>query len=351
MLKIRLGGIKVFEKRACLFPLCRSGEDVLGDICSRLAGDRINLGLLVHIADFGTHESLTAASIKSLEAFAGYVYGTIRPSECNLEKTLADACRVSIFPHDQRLDVTASLIRVLADNGVKPYAFGSSTSAMTVIVSSSDFQGTMERLFDVFAFHAYDCYDDWQAAYEGQKELLKDVRLSYHEQIITIYDFAHRTDLDLWSVTLPLKRLGDFGTTLSGLNQFRLRMPFLIGISPPSEENMYFSFLFEAVHHDRVEQIFAKDLPDLDFFCLGPVAVFFLHGPHFGDRYGIANALVRALKKAGVTLLALSCAVSSISFVVQANDSNQTIQALNSVFQTPAGQLKNEHPLLHDEGF
>jgi hypothetical protein len=346
MLKIRLGGIKVFEKRACLFPLCRSGADALDDICSRLAADRINLGLLIHIADVGTRESLTAASIKSLDAFSSYVYG----KECNVKKTLADACRVSIFPHDQRPDVTSSLIRVLADNGIKPYALGSSPSAMTVIVSASDFQDTMERLFDAFAFRAYDSYDDWQVAYRGQGELLKDVRCSYHEQIITIYDFAHSKDLDLWSGTLPLKRLGDFGATLSGLNQFRLGMPFLVSISPPSEENLYFSFLFEAVHHDRVEQTLAKNLPDLDFFCLGPVTVFFLHGPHFGDRYGIANALVKALQKAGVLLLALSCAVSSISFVVQAIDSNETIKALNSVFQTPAGKLKNEHLVLHDEG-
>ena len=341
MLKIRLGGIKVFEKRACLFPLRRRGADALDDICSRLAADRINMGLLIHIADFGTRESLTVASIKSIEALSGYVYGKTRPSECNVEKTLADACRVSIFPHDQRPDVTASLIRVLADNGIKPYAFGSSSSAMTVIVSSSDFQGLMERLFDAFAFHAYGSYDDWQVAYRGQEELLKDVRCSYQEQIITIYDFAHHTDLDLWSVTLPIERLGDFAGTLSGLNQFRLRMPFLVSISPPSEEDSYFSFLFEAVHHDRVEQTLAKNLPDLDFFCLGPVAVFFLHGPHFGDRYGIANALVKALQKVGVPLLALSCTVSSISFVVQASDSNQTIKSLNSVFQTPAGQIKH----------
>jgi hypothetical protein len=341
MVKIRLGGIKVFEKRACLFPLCRSGADALDDICSRLAADRINLGLLIHIAEFGTGESLTAASVKSIEAFSVYVNGKTRQSGCNVEKALADACRVSIFPHDQRPEVTAALIRVLADNGIKPYALGSSSSALTVVVSSSDFQSSMERLFDAFTFRAYDSYDDWQVAYQGQEELLNDVRCSYHEQVITIYDFAHRTDLDLWSVKLPLDLLGDFGASLSGLNQFRLRMPFLVSISPPSEEDLYFSFLFEAVHHDRVEQALARSLPDLDFFCLGPVTVFFLHGPHFGDRYGIANALVRALQKVGVPLLALSCAVSSISLVVEAGESNQTIKALNSVFQTPAEHFKD----------
>ncbi len=340
MLKIRLGGIKVFERRACLFPLCRCGADALDDICSHLAADRINLGLLVHIAEFGTRKSLTAASLKSIEASSGYLYGKNHPNECNVEETLADACRVSVFPHDQRPDVTASLIGILAGNGIKPYAFGSSSSSMTVIVSSSDFQGTMEGLFDAFEFRAYDSYKDWQITYRGQEES-KEVRLPYHEQIITIHDFGHRADLDLWNVTLPFKRLGDLGAALSRMDQSRIRMPFLVSISPPGEENSYFSFLFESAHHDRVEDALSENLHGPEFSCLGQVAAFFLLGPHFGDRYGIAHALVKALRKAGVPLLALSCAVSSVSFVVHAGDSNQTIEALNSVIQTPAGQLKD----------
>ena len=44
---------------------------------------------------------------------------------------------------------------------------------------------------------------------------------------------------------------------------------------------------------------------------LTPVAGIFLHGPHFGDRYGIAHTLVAALEKAHIKLLALSCTISS----------------------------------------
>jgi aspartokinase len=313
----------------------------LDDLCSRLAADRINLGLLVHIADFRIGESSTAASIRSLDAFAGYVYGSIRPNECNIEKTVADVCRVSIFPHDQRPDVTASLIRVLADSGVKPYVLGSSTSAMTVVVSSSDFQVTMQRLFDAFTFHPYESYDDWRAAYRGEEALRKDVRLSYHEEVISIFGIAHRTNFDQWNVTLPLERLKNFEMALSSLNQFQLGMPFLVSISPPGEDDIYFSFLLEAAHHIKVARTFAEALPDVRFSCLAPVALLFFHGPHFGDRYGIANALVKVLRKARITLLALSCAVASISLVVRACDLDQTIEALGSVFQTPAAQPRN----------
>lgn len=338
MPKIRLGGIKVFEKRACLFQCGRDGAHTLGDICSRLALDRINLGLLIHVADFEGLESITAASMKSIDSAFRCASGKISPEASDREQTLADAYRISIFPHDQRPDVTALLVRLLADKRIKPYAVGSSPSAMTVIVSSSDFQTAMEGIFDVFAFHAFDSYAGWQAACGGRAEsLLKYVRLPFHEEIITIYDFEYRAGLDLWRAKLPLGKLRDFAAFLSSLDSSGLRMPFLVSASPSGEENISFSFLFEAAHHDIIEQTPAGTSSGL--FRLGPVSVFFLHGPHFGDRYGIANALVKSLRGAGVPLLALSCAVSSISLVVRSGDSDQTIRALDSVFKTPSGRL------------
>lgn len=342
MLKTRLGGIKVFEKRACLFHLCRNGAEALGEICSRLAADRVNFGLLTYIADFEGRVSLTAGSMKSIDAVSGYAFGKIGPGEFNVDKTLADAYRISIFPHDQKPGVTASLIGALADNGMKPNAVGSSPSAMTVIVSSADFRSAMERIFETFTFHAFDSFQSWQAAYGDQEEtLLKNVRSPFHEDIITIYDFNYRTDMDLWGVKLPVTELGNFSANLSTLNQFKIRMPFFISISLPDDDHIYFSSLFETVHHDIVKQTLPGNLSELDLYCVGPATVFLLHGPHFGDRYGIANTLVKALQRTGIPVLALSCAISSISLVVRAGDSDQTIHALGSVFQTSTGQLKN----------
>ena len=58
MSRIRVGGIKVVENRAYLYSSCRSGADLLGNICSILAGGRINMGLLTHVADDGLGESI-----------------------------------------------------------------------------------------------------------------------------------------------------------------------------------------------------------------------------------------------------------------------------------------------------
>ena len=46
------------------------------------------------------------------------------------------------------------MITVLGANAIKPYGFASSPSAVTIVVSSPDFNIAMERLFDSFAFAA-----------------------------------------------------------------------------------------------------------------------------------------------------------------------------------------------------
>jgi aspartokinase len=336
MPKVRLGGIKAFERRAYLTSLCPSGEDALGDICSRLAADRINLSLLTHISDRGTRKAITAACTEGIEGFSGYIHWKVSHDQCNVGKLLTDISVISIFPHDQRLNVTGSLMAVLAEKGIRPYGLASSPSAMTVLVASSDFEDAIYGLFEVFEFPTYSSPLDWHAAYRGQEELFSEIVCSYQEEIIKVYNFTHQSDLDLWNMALPLKDLGGLGAVLLELNGLPLRMPFLVSKSSPDDERIYFALCFAAGYREEVRQAFERNLPGLDLSCLGPVSVVFLHGPHFGDRYGIAKAFLKALQNAGIAPLALSCAVSSISVVIQGNDANQTIEALTSSFQIPS---------------
>jgi hypothetical protein len=335
MPKMRLGGIKAFEKRAYLTSLCRRGEDPLEGICSRLAADGINLSLLTYIADTGAHESITAACTEGTEGFSSYILWKESGGDCNIGKLLSDVSIVSIFPHDQKLDVTGLLLGVLAGNEIRPYGFASSPSAITVVLSSSDFEGLLYGLFEAFDFPTYSSPLDWHAAYRGQEELLSEIVCSYQEEIIKVYNFISHGDLDLWNIALPVEDLGAFGKALLLLNERQLKMPFMVSKSSPDSDLIYFAICFAAADRDKVTQAFAESLPGREFFCLEQVSVFFLHGPHFGDRYGIANALLRALQSAGIHPLAMSCAVSSISVVIPGTESERTIDALKSTFQIP----------------
>jgi aspartokinase len=67
------------------------------------------------------------------------------------------------------------------------------------------------------------------------------------------------------------------------------------------------------------------------------VAALYIHGPHFGDRYGIALTLVKALESSGVSLLAMGCTVSSISVIIREEDLTAAVQALEATFKRSSG--------------
>ncbi|MGA3115231.1 MAG: hypothetical protein ABSF90_12470 [Syntrophobacteraceae bacterium] len=340
MSRIRVGGIKVVENRAYLYSSCRSGADLLGNICSILAGGRINMGLLTHVADDGLGESITAASARSALSFSGYMLEVVGSGSCKTTEIENDISRISIFPHEQRPEITASLITVLGAAAIKPHGFASSPSAVTVAVSSSDFDIAMERLFDSFAFPSCGSYSQWQAVCRMDERQLSEVKCSYNEQIVTIYGFTRQTGLYLWDVSLPLECMSGFGAFLSELGELGFKLPFLISNSAPGANGIHFSFALGEDRRERAGQTFDKHLPGRDSFCRGPVSVLFLHGPHFGDRYGIADTFVTALRNGGIPILALSCAVSSISAVIAGNDPDKAIEVLNTRFQTPGANSR-----------
>jgi hypothetical protein len=65
------------------------------------------------------------------------------------------------------------------------------------------------------------------------------------------------------------------------------------------------------------------------------VAGIFLHGPHFGDRYGITHILLEALERARVTLLALSCTISTISLIIRQQELAAAQLVLGKTFEAP----------------
>jgi aspartokinase len=287
------------------------------------------------MADNGFGKSITAVCAKSAVSFSGYIEEQVRPSECETWDIKSEVCRISIFPHDQRPEVTGSLVAVFDVNAIEPCAFASSPSAVTVVVCSSDFHVMMEKLFGSFSFPDGGSYLEWRAVRRMDEQLLSEVRCSYSEHIITIYGIARQTGLDLWDVSLPIEHMGWFGAFLSGLGELDVKLPFLVSNSASLEKGIHFSFALRADLREKVGQALDKHPPGCDHSCRGPVSALFVHGPHFGDRYGIANTFVTVLRNADIPLLALSCTVSTVSAVIEGNDPTKAVEVLSTRFQIP----------------
>ena len=66
-----------------------------------------------------------------------------------------------------------------------------------------------------------------------------------------------------------------------------------------------------------------------------PVALINFHGPHFGDRYGIADAALGTLRRKGLPILAAGCSGASVYLAVPDKLSADVITILSKVFESP----------------
>ena len=243
-----------------------------------------------------------------------------------------DVSTLSVFPHDQRPQVIGLLLEALAKKEITLQGMASSPSAVSSIVSTAETKAAIDTLFAAFEFPAYRSPSDWYAAYEGKEHLLRKIIASYQEKVVRIYDIVEQSELDLWSLVVDQRGLAKLGAALMALGQWQIRIPFVIALLSP-ENRLVFNFCFPREQVSQIRETFPSRLGNTLLVRHPQVAALYIHGPHFGDRYGIANTLVRALESAGVSLLALGCTVSSISVIIRAKDLAAAVQALEAAFK------------------
>ena len=75
--------------------------------------------------------------------------------------------------------------------------------------------------------------------------------------------------------------------------------------------------------------------PSAQFATEGPVDMIFLHGPHFQDRFGIADTAFAALAKNGVPILLSGCAGTSMYLVFPEGKGEAAKRILTDTFLIP----------------
>ncbi len=301
-------------------------------VCSPLALNKINLTFLTHavldqsarsITAFCTEGSAGLASASLVEAHQG------RTSTVDFH---GEVSTLSVFPHDQRPRVTGLLLDALAKKEITLQGLASSPSAVSSIVSTVETEAAIDTLFEAFEFPAYRSPSDWYGAYEGKEHLLQKIIASYQEKVVRIYDIVQQSELDLWSLVVDQIGLAKLGEALMALGQWEIRMPFVIALLSP-ENRLVFNFCFPGEQDPRIRETFSSHLGSTELTRHSQVAALYIHGPHFGDRYGIALTLVKALESSGVSLLAMGCTVSSVSVIIREEDLTAAVQALEATFK------------------
>jgi aspartokinase len=331
MKKIQLGGIKILEGQSRIESSCDYANDGLARMCHQLGVERINLSLLTHIADDGHGKSATTLCTESASGFAAYFL--VKLDASSVVDVLHNVCILSSFPHDRRPLIAGALFELLARERIYPIALASSPSAISVLTPSADTKSVIDGLFRSFEFPDYRSPIEWHAAYLGKEQMFRDVVGSYEEQDIKVYAILDQTGLDLWTFRLNSMWMGQMGTALRELDGLGLKMPFFVA-HWYQDRGLIISLCLAASHREDIRRVIVERLPYAASSHRDAAAVF-LHGPHFGDRHGIASELTGSLHEAGIKPLAVSCTVHSISVVLKPEDLRPGVHAISTRFHVP----------------
>jgi hypothetical protein len=332
--RIRIGGLKVLEEGACVVSSSPLEYHRLGpSVCAPLAQQRLNLTFFTHVA--GDREVLCTASHNGEAAL------TLLQSQADPAASLAlqpDTSILAVYPHDKRPEVIGTFIKSLARARVVIHGLASSPSAISVVLSSSRIKPAVKQLFQHFTFPGFASPEEFFSAQAPPKEYLEKVVAAYQEQVIKVYWIIPQPDLDFWGMSIVTADiLAGFADALMEMSQLSLTIPFFTALPGLGGKKFILAFCTARPQPGKgeVRRILKHYLPGLRPLRLTPVAGIFLHGPHFGDRYGIAHTLVAALERARISLLALSCTISSISLIIRQKELAAAQIILGNTFAAP----------------
>lgn len=168
----------------------------------------------------------------------------------------------------------------------------------------------------------------------------------YWEPIIKIYGFDTREMVALLRCAFPGELLDTVSDHLSGeLNEEQFLFSEMHG---NGSNGLELALVVPCDQAQRLaEQLSARfaPLPQIHVKLHSPVDLLFFHGPHFQDRYGIAERVFHTLSATDFTIHAIGCTGTSIYLVTGTAQANQVKLMLTEAFTVPMhmDHKKNRH--------
>lgn len=168
----------------------------------------------------------------------------------------------------------------------------------------------------------------------GQRTSTMETSASFFESRIKTYGFEVEPDLALLDIRFSARDLGVLARMALGLGQEggRFRMV-LLDLEPEGPGRM--SLLTSPQWMSSLERLLETFVSSVRLEKHFPVDLLHFQGPHFGDRYGIADAAFSALEKASISWLAGGCVGSSIQIILPSGLTEKAKTTLATSFRTP----------------
>ncbi len=160
----------------------------------------------------------------------------------------------------------------------------------------------------------------------------------YWEEKIKTYGFNEIRGLAHIQAAIGLDRMADLGRAIEDMGGTQISMRFVLG---------HCSYDYGLCIGLLIEQQWEKEMVNHLREVLGeayadtiestaPVGLVFFHGPHFGDRYGIADSAFGTLTDKGIPIVAAGCSVNSVYLVLPETRLEDAKTSLAEAFALPS---------------
>jgi aspartokinase len=170
----------------------------------------------------------------------------------------------------------------------------------------------------------------------GGEEAVKTAAV-YWEPKIKTYGFQVTTDLSLLELVFKSVDITEWGFKLHSLGDLGISVSLvLIPYSCCHELCLY--LLVKRQWEDELLQEIRKMMEHGagdTISMTSPLEMIHFHGPHFGDRYGIAEAAFKALRGKAIQILLVGCSVSTICLVFPHGKAREARNLLEEAFEIP----------------
>ena len=173
--------------------------------------------------------------------------------------------------------------------------------------------------------------------YTTQKVSQVETIAVYWEENIRTYGIQVEKNLCLAQAYILHSQLAAWGQQLADLGRGGTTVRLILAhLHEP--EKLLISMVFPEKFEEKLVEFKSRPVVgDVSgsFITDSPVEMLYFHGPHFGDRYGIADMAGHTLQKNDIRYIVMGCSVASVHFVFPENVADGAKKALGSVFHTP----------------
>ncbi|MGA8181556.1 MAG: hypothetical protein WB792_15960 [Desulfobacterales bacterium] len=159
----------------------------------------------------------------------------------------------------------------------------------------------------------------------------------YWEPKPKTYGFKEIIDLSLLDIEIRPGKMAQWGLWLMELADLGVGFH-LISAKYSTHQNLRLYILLEKLWADGVLSYIDKKIDrdsEKDFHLNYPVELISFQGPHFGDRYGIADTAIKALDEQGVPVLITVCSGAAVYIVFPEKKLQEARHLLLEVFEVP----------------